>query len=263
MRVLAVGDVCGKIGCVAAARILPALRRREQIDLVIINGENSADGNGITPDSAEQLFSCGADVITGGNHTLRRKEIYSLLDENAFLLRPHNLPAEYGKGYCLLDMGRTCAAVLNLSGRIYLEKSEATNPFLAADALLEQARNDGARLIFVDFHAEATSEKRALGIYLDGKITALFGTHTHVQTADAQILPHGTGYITDLGMTGPADSVLGVKPSIIINRLKTGDPAKFELADGRCILNGCIFDVDSSSGKTTAIKPLYIQEETA
>lgn len=263
MRVLAVGDVCGRIGCDTAAHILPALRRKEHIDLMIINGENSADGNGITPDSAEMLFSCGADVITGGNHSLRRREVHSLLDENNFLLRPHNLPVQYGKGYCLVDMGRTCAAVLNLSGQIYLEKSEATNPFLAADALIEQACNDGAKIILLDFHAEATSEKRALGIYLDGKITALFGTHTHVQTADAQILPGGTGYITDLGMTGPVDSVLGVKSSIIINRLKTGNPSKFELADGRCMLNGCIFDIDISSGKTTAVKSLYIQEETA
>lgn len=259
MRILAVGDVCGSIGCEAVRRWLPALKKEKRIDMVIINGENSADGNGITPYSADFLFACGADVITGGNHSLRRKEVYDYLDENDFVLRPQNLSeAENGKGYCLVDMGKCLVAVINLSGKIFLERYKTDCPFETADRLIEKAREDGANIIIADFHAEATSEKRALGLYLDGKASAVFGTHTHVQTADEQILRNGTGYITDLGMTGPGDSVLGVKKEIIINRLKNNDMSKFELADGECILNGCIFEIDTKSGKTTAIERIYI-----
>lgn len=260
MRVLCVGDVCGSVGCRYAAKILPELRRTEKIDFTIVNGENSADGNGITPQSAELLFSVGADIITGGNHSLRRREVHTLLDENQFLLRPHNLTSDYGRGYALVDLGRTQAAVINLSGQIYLDHLSAQNPFLMADDLISRAQSDGAKLIFVDFHAEATSEKRALAFYLDGRITAFFGTHTHVQTSDGQVLPHGTGYITDLGMTGPIDSVLGVKKEIIIDRLRNKGQLKFELSDGPCMLNGCVFDVDVSSGKTTAVKTIMISE---
>lgn len=262
MRVLCVGDVCGSIGCRYAAKVLPELRRSEKIDFTIINGENSADGNGITPESAEMLFAVGADVITGGNHSLRRKEVHSLLDENDFILRPHNMQCEYGKGYTVIDLGRTRAAVINLSGQIYLDRIPTENPFLAADSLIEQAKADGIKLIFIDFHAEATSEKRALGLYLDGKVTAVFGTHTHVRTADEQILPHGTGYITDIGMTGPINSILGVKTDIIIDRLRNNGQQKFELADGPCMLNGCIFDVDISTGKTLAVEAVFTQEVT-
>ncbi|MGN0451236.1 MAG: TIGR00282 family metallophosphoesterase [Acutalibacteraceae bacterium] len=260
MRLLAVGDVCGSIGCDEVRRVLPALKRDKKIDMTVINGENSADGNGILPESAESLFACGADVITGGNHSLRRKQVFDYLDENKFVLRPHNLPeAESGKGICLVDLGYTIAAVINLSGTIYLEKAGAANPFRAADELIEKARGNGAKIIIVDFHAEATSEKRALALYLDGRVSTFFGTHTHVQTADEQILKNGTGYITDLGMTGPIDSVLGVKSEIIINRLKDGDPTKFELADGKCQLNGCIFDIDPKTGRTVEIERINIK----
>ena len=260
MRTLVIGDVCGSIGVNILKDRLSELKNLYKIDFTVVNGENSADGNGITPESAEQLFLAGADVITGGNHSFRRKEVYELLDSHPFLLRPDNIPAENGKGYCLYDMGRTVAAVINLSGRIYLDLLKAENPFLAADELIERAKNDGATHIFVDFHAEATSEKRALGIYLDGRVTALFGTHTHVQTADLQILPNGTGYKTDLGMTGPIQSVLGVESSIIINRLKDGDQSKFFLADGKCMINGCVFESDSM-GKTIKTESIYIKEE--
>lgn len=251
MRLLCIGDVCASNGCQKVRSVLPAFKKEKGIDVVIINGENSADGNGITPFSADFLFACGADVITGGNHSLRRKEIFDKLDNNKFLLRPHNLPdAEYGSGYCLLDKGKYLIAVINLSGKIYLEKLNAQNPFLCADELIEKAKNDGANIIVVDFHAEATSEKRALGLYLDGKVSVVYGTHTHIQTADNSILPNGTGYITDLGMTGPENSILGVKSEIIINRLKLGDMSKFEAASGKCMLNACIFDIDEKSGKT-------------
>ena len=247
MKLLAIGDVCSPCGVRALLHTLPMLKKEFNADAVIVNGENSALGNGITPQSAMDIFAAGADVITGGNHSLRRAEILPLLDSNPFLLRPHNMESESGSGYCFLDMGRTNLAVLNISGQIYLDRVNASNPFLCADALIERAISDGAKHIFVDFHAEATSEKRAMGYYLDGKVTAIFGTHTHVQTSDAQILPHGTGYITDLGMTGPKESVLGVKTEIIINRLRDGDQSKFEFAEGQCIISGCLFETEPLS----------------
>lgn len=261
MKVLAIGDICAPDGCDYALKKISQLKRCENIDLVIANGENSALGNGITPDSADVIFASGADIITGGNHTLRRKEFYSVLENNPFVLRPHNLKeVDTGSGYCLADMGRFSVAVINLSGQIYLERVNADNPFVCVDELLDRAKSDGAKYIFVDFHAEATSEKRAMGLYLDGKVTAVFGTHTHVQTADEQILPGGTGYITDLGMTGVIESVLGVKSEIIINRLKNNDMSKFEQASGKCMLNGCIFDADEKTGLTRSVKRIYLTD---
>ena len=258
MKVLAVGDVCAPDGSAYALKMIPLIKREENIDLVIVNGENSASGNGITPDSADMLFAAGADVITGGNHTLRRKEFYDTLDSNPFVLRPHNLKdTDVGSGYCLLDMGKFLVAVINISGQIYLERVNAENPFKCVDLLVEKAYADGAKYIFVDFHAEATSEKRAMGFYLDGRVSAVFGTHTHVQTADAQVLPKGTGYITDLGMTGVINSVLGVKNNIIINRLKENDMSRFEQASGECMINGCIFDVDEKTGLTKSVERIY------
>ena len=259
MKILAVGDVCGSIGCDYVRKVLPDLKRNKKIDFVIINAENSADGNGITSASAESLLNVGADVLTGGNHSFRRAEVLDYLEEKDNVLRPHNLEeAPFGKGYCVIDCGFVSVAVINLSGKIYLEKNGPTCPFTTADELIEKAKNDGARIILVDFHAEATSEKRALGLYLDGKVSAFFGTHTHVQTADDQILGKGTGYITDLGMTGPIDSVLGVKKEIIINRLKSNDMSKFQLADGECSLNGCIFEIYNKTGKTVNIERICI-----
>lgn len=259
MRILAVGDVCGTIGCEYVRKVLPTLKKEKNIDVVIINAENSADGNGTTPKSAEYLLNIGANILTGGNHSFRRSEFLDYLDQTDFVLRPHNLGDDKsGKGYCFLDFGKTSLAVINLSGKIYLEKSGVTCPFKTADELIERAKEDGAKAIVVDFHAEATSEKRALGFYLDGKVSAFFGTHTHVQTADEQILENGTGYITDIGMTGPIDSVLGVKKEIIINRLKDNDMSKFELAVGDCSLNGCIFEICEKTGKTLKIERISI-----
>ncbi len=262
MRIFAIGDVCGKIGCEKLLGVLSNFKKQNNIDFVIANGENSADGNGITPQSAKMLFDAGVDLITGGNHSLKRKEVYDLLDENPYILRPHNLSeAEFGKGYAFIDCGHTSIAVINLSGVIYLEQLKATCPFKAADELIEKAKNDSAKIIIVDFHAEATSEKRALGLYLDGKVSAFFGTHTHVQTADATILPNKTAYITDLGMTGPSGSVLGVKASIIISRLKDKDTSqRFVLEDGDCFLNGCVFDIDDKTGKALSVCPVYMGE---
>lgn len=251
MRLFAIGDISGDAGCAFLRENLPEFKRNNNIDVVIANGENSATYNGITPQSADYIFACGVDIITGGNHSLRNESINDYLDNNPFILRPHNLPgAQFGRGYSLIDFGRFSIAVINLSGTIYLERVGASNPFEAVDELLEKAKVDGADIIVVDFHAEATSEKRAMGFYLDGKASVMFGTHTHVQTSDEQILSKGTGYITDLGMTGPKDSVLGVKKDIIINRLKSNDLSKFIFEDGDCILSGCIFDIDAKNGKT-------------
>lgn len=262
MNILCVGDVCGSVGCRALMKLLPQIKRENCIDFTVVNGENSADGNGITSFSIDSVFAAGADVVTGGNHSFRREESFSLLDESPFLLRPHNVidpPA--GKGYCLVDCGRYSVAVINLSGVIGLEKPASSSPFEALDELVERAKNDGAKIILVDFHAEATSEKRALGLYSDSKVSAFFGTHTHVLTADAQVLPYGTGYITDLGMTGPINSVLGVRSDIIIERLKSKNMQKFVLADGPCFINGCIFEVDEKSGLCLSAKQITVYEE--
>ncbi len=259
MKILAIGDVCGTAGSEKLKKVLPRLKKEYGVDFTVVNGENSADGNGISPASADMIFSAGADVITGGNHTLRRRDIHNLLDENERLLRPDNFSrAEFGHGYCLVDMGYCSVAVINLSGIVYLERLEASNPFLAADKLIERAQKDSASIILVDFHAEATSEKRALGFYLDGKVTALFGTHTHVQTNDAEILPNGTAYITDLGMTGPKDSVLGVDKNIIIDRLRNNSTGRFSLADSPCKLEGILITVDRNTKKATDIEIIKI-----
>lgn len=258
MNVLAVGDVCGKAGVELLLRLLPALKKQYKIQLTVVNGENSAEGNGMLPQSADLIFKAGADVITGGNHTLRRPELYSTLEENPFLLRPANLPAEIpGSGMTVLDLGFTQAAILNLLGVVYLESQAC--PFLTVDALLQCLKKQGIQNVFVDFHAEATSEKRAMGFYLDGKISALFGTHTHVATADACVLPCGTGYITDLGMTGVEQSVLGVEKEIIINRMRNKLPGRFKNAVGPAYLNGCVFEVDHKTGRCLSAKQITVR----
>lgn len=253
INILMIGDVVSSAGCRALRACLPRLKREFKADLVIVNGENSADGNGVLPSSATHIFDSGADVITGGNHSFRRRECYELLDSSPFLLRPANYPnSAPGKGMCIIDRGAWRAAVISLSGLVYLEPLAC--PFETADRLVNQAREQGAQFIFVDFHAEATGEKKALGYYLDGRITALAGTHTHVPTADAQILPGGTGYITDLGMTGPSQSVLGVKPESSIERLKGKIPLRFETASGPCQVQGILLTADRESGKTIFVK---------
>ena len=257
MRVLCVGDVCAPDGCEAAIKIIPQLKRQFSVDFTIVNGENSAEGNGITPYSANLLFSAGADVITGGNHSFRRSEIYEMLDNNPFLLRPDNIDFQYGDGYAICDLGKYTVAVINLSGSVYMERRKPQNSFIAAEKLFKRAKGDGAKFIIVDFHAEATSEKRAMGFFLDGKVSAVFGTHTHVQTADEQILPRGTGYITDIGMTGVIDSILGVEKEIIIGRFKSGGSEKFLQAKGRCMLNGCLFEIDDNTGLCLSVNRIY------
>lgn len=249
MRILTIGDVVSKQGCDYLMKTLPSLKQKMKADLVIVNGENSAVGNGILPQSADFIFDCGADVITLGNHALRRQEIYNYLDEKEYIIRPANYhPSAPGKGMVIVDKGYINAAVINLQGAIYLDPIR--NPFDAIDELIEEAKEKGAKIIIIDFHAEATSEKRGMGYYVDGRVSAIFGTHTHVQTSDNQILPNGTGYITDIGMTGPLHSVLGVSTELAIEKMKTGLPVRFKNEDGPCTLEGCLFEIDNKTGKT-------------
>lgn len=255
MIILAIGDVVGVPGCEYLRKKLPALKKLHGVDFCIANGENSAAGNGITPQSADYLLDSGIDMITTGNHVFRRREIYDRLDTDRNIIRPYNYySSNPGKGYAVADMGSVKIGVFNLAGNAFMEGS---NPFTAADEVLKKLED--CRIILGDFHAEATGEKRALGFYLDGRVSALFGTHTHVQTADEQILPQGTGYITDLGMVGTVQSVLGVDPDNIITKLKTGMPTRFENNSGECMLNACLFEIDKLSGKTAAVERINIR----
>ena len=250
MRILCIGDVVGTAGCEFLRRRLPALKKLHKVDLTIVNGENAADGNGITPRAADHIFTSGADVITLGNHSFRRPEIHAYLEEQPCIIRPLNYPSSQtpGKGICTVDMGYTRVTVVNLLGQEAIDV-RADNPFTAMERLLPQI---DSKIVILDFHAEATSEKRAMGLWLDGKVSAVFGTHTHVMTADAEVLPGGTGYITDVGMTGPIDSVLGVKKEIIINRFLTKLPARFEYENTASKMDCVLFDIDRSTGRCTA-----------
>lgn len=253
MKILAIGDVVSNQGCEYLRENLFALKREYKADLVIVNGENSAVGNGILPQSARFIFDSGADVITLGNHALKRREIYDFLEENEFIIRPANYHKNApGKGTAILDKGAYKVAVINLQGAVYLDNIE--NPFDAIEREIAFAKSEGANVIIVDFHAEASSEKRAMGFYLDGRVSAIFGTHTHVQTSDEQILPSGTGYITDIGMTGPYYSVLGVTPENAIEKMKTNLPVRFTNPEGPCVLEGCCFEIDTKSGKTVNVE---------
>lgn len=257
MKVLCIGDVVAGVGCRFLRDRLPALKRNLGIDIVICNGENSADGNGVLPTSADHLFQSGVDVITLGNHTFRRKEIYSYLDDNEFIIRPANYPSGTtpGRGVCILDCGRYSVAVVNMLGNMY-NPAPVECPFRTVDSILKDI---DAKIIIVDFHAEATSEKRAMGFYLDGRVSAVFGTHTHVRTADCQILPNGTGYITDVGMTGPRHSVLGIRPEITIENFKTRLPVRFEPLQGECTMDCVMFEIDEKTGRTISCESMSIE----
>ncbi len=257
MRILCIGDVVGGVGCRFLRAKLPALKRVKGVDLTVCNGENSADGNGLTPASAKFLFDSGVDAVTLGNHAFRRREAYEYMDANPFVARPANYPdgTTPGSGMIQIDMGRRIVTVINLMGSMFLD-SGLESPFDTIDRLLGQT---DSRIILVDFHAEATSEKRAMAYYLDGRVSAVFGTHTHVQTSDAQVLPKGTGYITDAGMTGTVHSVLGVRTDIIISKFKTRLPVRFDLADGDCKLECVLFDIDDNSGRCKSAEALRIE----
>lgn len=258
MKLLALGDVVSSGGCNAIAKRLPQIKRQYNIDVCVANGENSAKGNGILPGSAERLLSSGVDMITTGNHVFRRREAADYLDENDFCLRPYNMhPSCPGRGVGTIDMGRYRIGVINLIGSAFFNSCYA-NPFDSLDKAIAEIAD--CKIKIVDFHAEATGEKKALAFYADGRVSAFFGTHTHVRTADARILPNGTGYITDLGMCGSEDSVLGIEPECIIRSLKTGMPTLFKAKEDGVVLNGCIFEIDESTGKTISVEAIDIRE---
>jgi metallophosphoesterase (TIGR00282 family) len=256
VRILFVADVFGVPGRRAVEEVVPRLRAERDIDFCVINGENVADGAGITPRLAERLLAAGADVITLGNHVWRRGEIAPYLKTAERVVRPANLSSETpGRGLVVAPArDGTPVAVLNLMGTVFLDV--ATAPFEVVDALVDEARTQAAHVL-VDFHAEATSEKIALTRWLDGRVSAVIGTHTHVQTNDARVLPGGTAAITDAGMTGPHDSVIGVKAELAIARMRTGMGIRFEPADGDVRLEGVLIETDAA-GRATACEALRV-----
>lgn len=245
MRVLAVGDVCGEPGLAFLEKRLKVFRDEQKIDFCVVNGEN-ANVVGVTPKQIDQILHAGADVVTLGNHTWTRTELRPYLDSHRRVLRPANYgPQCPGKGINTFRTNFGDICVLNLLGRFTLDNN-TDNPFVIADGYMHEIRE---KIILVDFHAEGTSEKRALGYMLDGKASAVWGTHTHVQTSDACVLSKGTGYITDLGMTGPKESVLGIEPEQSIGKFMGDPPTRYNSAKGPCKMEGCIFEIDSDTGK--------------
>ena len=249
MRALMIGDIIGQPGRSALARLLPDLRRELNVDLVTANAENTAGGFGLTIKTARALLDAGVDVMTSGNHIWDKKEIIPHFDELP-LLRPANYYGAPGRGWLM----HGDIMVLNLQGRVFMPPIDC--PFREADQRLREARQElggDPKFVLVDFHAEATSEKQGLGWYLDGRVSAVVGTHTHVGTADARVLPGGTAYVSDLGMTGPMDSVIGTERAPVLERFRTGLPQRFEPASGPCILNSVLIDVDDETGLATDI----------
>ena len=260
MRIMLVGDVVGRAGRRAFRTITPRLRLEHRIDVVIVNGENSAGGKGFTRKALDELYSGGADIVTAGNHVWDKKDVFAFIDEEPFLVRPANYPeGTPGKGYCIFPFKAANIAVLNLSGRSFMPVLDC--PFQKADELLGEIEGQ-VDVIVLDFHAETTSEKLAMGHYLDGRVDIVVGTHTHVQTADAQILPRGTAYITDLGMVGPYDSILGVRTDIVIQKFRTGMPVRFEMAEGPSEYAAVIVDIDPSGSRAATIERILLREES-
>lgn len=256
MNVLMVGDVIGRPGRTALRRGLDRLSRRVDLDFVVVNGENAAAGLGLTVDIAREIFDMGADVITSGNHIWNKKEIGGFLDAEARLLRPANYPdgaPGRGAGVFISTIG-TKIGVLNLEGRTFMHSLDC--PFVEADRLVESLKKQ-TPVVLVDFHAETTSEKMALGHYLAGRVSLVVGTHTHVQTADERIFDGGTGYLTDLGMTGGFDGVIGFRSEQAIERFLTQRPLRLEVAKGHLVLNGVMADIDPDSGETRHIERVF------
>ena len=253
MNILCIGDVTSPGGVEHLRERLWEFRRLNRIDLCIVNAENASLVSAATPDQIEQLLKAGADVITGGNHTLRQKQLYPLLNESTALLRPINFPEDApGVGYTITDVQGWRVLVINAMGTVHIDPTlDSPYPFIDRALAREAGRYDIALL---EIHAEATGEKVAMGYAYDGKIQAVFGTHTHIPTADEQILPRGTGYITDIGMCGESGGVLGMDPTLVIERMRTRLPVRFVKAQGAPIANGVIFTVDTVAKKTTAVR---------
>jgi 2',3'-cyclic-nucleotide 2'-phosphodiesterase len=259
LRVVMIGDVIGKPGRLAVEALLPGLREERAIDFVTANGENLAGGMGLTRSTAEALLGAGVDVITSGNHIWDKREIYEDLETNERILRPlnygsHGVPGRGWGTYHALDGSEL--AVINLQGRTYMQPIE--NPFLEADRLFDESSESLPPVRLVDFHCEVTSEKNAMGVHLDGRVTAVVGTHTHVPTADDRILPGGTAYQSDLGMTGPVWSVIGFNPGTVLPRFLNGLPTRFEVGDGPVVLNASQIDIDPATGRALAIERIQL-----
>ena len=257
IKILAVGDVVGECGTAYIKENLWRIRRDHNIDMTVLNGENAAVSNGIDPETAETLFASGADVITSGNHIWQKKSVYGYIENTPNLLRPVNYPPSCpGSGYTVFDCNGYKVLCISVLGTVYLDSLES--PFVAVERVLER-ENGEFDFAVCDIHAEATSEKIAFGYNFDGRISAIFGTHTHVQTADNHILPGGTGYITDLGMTGPSLSVIGMKTENVLTRFVSKMPARYEEGEGNPMFNACIFSVETASGnfRTVETQRLY------
>ena len=251
VRLLFIGDIVGEPGRRAVREILPIFRQEHDVQMVIANGENSAGGSGITPNTAAEIFASGVDIITSGDHLWDQKDVYDLLQKEPRFLRPLNYPpGTPGQGWTIVD-GAPPVAVMNVQGRTFMP--DLNNPFSCARVEVERVRQI-TRIILVDMHAEATSEKIALARMLDGEVSAVIGTHTHVQTADEQIFPGGTAFLCDAGFTGPHESVLGREIEPIIKRFLTNQPQRFDVAKGRIMLQGALIEIDERSGRALAIR---------
>jgi len=259
MKVIIIGDIVGKPGRAVLTATLKSLKDQHEAEFVIANVENAAEGAGLIPKVGDEILAAGVDVMTSGNHIFDKKEVIGYIEKQPRLLRPANYaPDAPGRGLWLgSTTSGTQVAVINIQGRIFMPPTDC--PFRAADRLLTEIGNR-ASVIIVDVHAEATSEKQAVGRYLDGKVSAVVGTHTHVQTADEQILPGGTAYITDLGMTGPYDSVIGVESQLVISRFVRGLPIRYHTASENARLHGVVVEIDERTGHTVSIQRLQIKE---
>ena len=253
MKLLLVGDIVGSPGRAAFEKVVGRMRADAKADFVVVNGENAAAGRGITPALADELFRAGADAMTLGDHTWDQKDLLKSIDKETRIVRPANFsPKSPGRGWQTFDSPAGSVTVINLIGRVFMQPNYDC-PFRTADSILGK-KSEMAKIIVVDMHAEATSEKIAMGRYLDGRVSAVVGTHTHVQTSDETILPGGTAYLTDLGMTGPKDSVLGREVEPVLNRFLTGMPTRFGVAKNDICLEGLIVEVDEQSGQATSVE---------
>ena len=258
MQILFIGDIVGRPGRRVVRELLPGVVKEHGVELVIANAENAAAGFGITRDTVDELLECGIHLFTTGNHVWDKREVLGFIDEYPTLLRPANYPEGCpGIGHTVVKTAAgTPVAVVNLAGRVFMHPSDC--PFRTAQALVEKIRRE-TPIILVDIHAEATSEKQALGWFLDGKVSAVLGTHTHVQTADEVVLPGGTAYLSDAGMTGPHNSIIGIEKEMIIDRFLTGMPCRFEVARGDVRLQGAVVSVDPQTGKAHSIKRVNLR----
>lgn len=255
MLILVIGDIIGKPGRVTVQKLLPVLKHRFKLDMVIGNAENSAGGVGVTPDSTRELLAAGIDVLTSGNHIWKHRDILPVLDNGTPILRPLNYPPGVpGRGFLIWNN----VMVVNLLGRTFIGNFDC--PFRAMDKLLAET-SPKPPVVIVDFHAEATSEKMAMGHYLDGRVSAVLGTHTHVGTIDAKLMPRGTAYVTDIGMVGPADSVIGDDPESVLRRFLTQIPERLSVGKGKTILNSVLVEVDRETGKALNIQRIDLESE--